>query len=407
MKRHEFDIEDMKEEFRNSIIALSKLLKKTPTQKEYKLYKAKTINDNKVIYIYGSWSEAVKDAGLKPNPSDKPPSNKIDRELLIKDFIDVSNKIGKVPSMSEYNENSEYSWSPFVSEYKSWVKACQFIVTKHGDHFEFDLTDYLLRLSKKPKPKKKIIRLDNEQKKEIIRKELTQIAKKNKKSPTQREYKQEKTFFTDSQVLYLYNKWSNALSDAGLELTPIRKPPRPNKIEKDDLINEFVRVSNLIGKIPTMHQLRANSKYSWRPYETTWGSWSNSVKYIIRNYNDNFKFNPEIETVKKKEKKRKKLDYDCPLIYEPTNESETVVLFGLLADKMGFQIKKVQVDFPDAIIVENGKEILVEFEFLSSNFIQHGHDPDFDGLCICWRKDVELENIKTISLEEFIRKEKK
>ena len=59
--------------------------------------------------------------------------------------------------------------------------------------------------------------------------------------------------------------------------------------------------------------------------------------------------------------------------------------------------------FPDAIVEFNGINYDVEFEYLSSNFIQHCHPVDFGGLCVCWRKDIEIPKVKTISLETLLR----
>jgi len=94
---------------------------------------------------------------------------------------------------------------------------------------------------------------------------------------------------------------------------------------------------------------------------------------------------------------------DCALVFEPSNEMETIILFGILADSLGYKILKVQTDFPDGLIEKDGVQIQVEFEFLSSNYLQHGHPLDFKGLCICWRNDCSLGKINILSLEEYVR----
>jgi hypothetical protein len=75
-----------------------------------------------------------------------------------------------------------------------------------------------------------------------------------------------------------------------------------------------------------------------------------------------------------------------------------------LADELGFKIKAIQAAFPDGILERNGQEIEVEFEYLSSNFLQHGHPLDRGCMCICWRKDVDLAGVEVLSLEEYLRK---
>ncbi len=78
-----------------------------------------------------------------------------------------------------------------------------------------------------------------------------------------------------------------------------------------------------------------------------------------------------------------------------------------IEDKKETIKKEIKSAFPDAILEKNGKEILVEFEFLSSNYIEHCHPDDKKYLCICWRKDIELKETSIFSLEEYIRNKNK
>ena len=235
---------------------------------------------------------------------------------------------------------------------------------------------------------------------------IKRIANKLHKTPTQKEYSlyREKNDFSLEQIMYRYGNWSSAIIATGLEPNPFQQPPRQPKITKEELIAEFIKVANEAGRIPAMDQFRIKSKYSWTPYKTKWGSWRNAVNYIIKNYSDKLTFSNISPKDKREKLKRKELRYKCPLVYEPMNECETIALFVCLAGELGFKIKKICSDFPDAILEKNGKEIYAEFEYLSSNYIQHCHPLNFKGICICWRKDSNIDNIKIISLEEHIRK---
>lgn len=240
----------------------------------------------------------------------------------------------------------------------------------------------------------------------LIAKSILRISKKLNKTPTQREYKvhKEDGELSFDQICYRFGRWSEALKYVGLKPNDFQNPPRHNIIDEKDLIDEFIRVANIENKIPALQFFRANAKYSWTPYKTKWGSWRNAVNYIVDNYSKRLNFEPVIKEINKQEVKRKKLGIDCAMIYEPINEYETVVLFGLLAKELGYKIIKIQSDFPDGVIEKDGSQINVEFEFLTSNYIQHGHPLDFNGICICWRKDCDLKNIEILSIEEFIRK---
>lgn len=247
---------------------------------------------------------------------------------------------------------------------------------------------------------------DIQDEQDSIRKSILRIAEELKKTPTQKEYKihRNKNELSLEQITYRFGRWSDAVNFAGLEPNDFQNPPRNNIITEQELIDEFIRVANIEKKIPGQQFFRANSKFSWTPYKTKWGSWKEAVVYISLKYPERFNFDIVVNDTKVKKEKRKLLGHDCALIYEPTNEYETVVLFGIFAKELGYKILKIQTDFPDGILEKCGQEILVEFEYLSSNYIQHGHPLDFDGICICWRKDCELTGIDIISLEEYIRK---
>jgi hypothetical protein len=82
-------------------------------------------------------------------------------------------------------------------------------------------------------------------------------------------------------------------------------------------------------------------------------------------------------------------------------------LFTLLAKELGIKILKVNAACSDGLIIRDGKEIRVEFEYVSSNYLQHAHPVLPDILCICWRKDVEIAGLEIIALEEYLRNKNK
>jgi len=78
------------------------------------------------------------------------------------------------------------------------------------------------------------------------------------------------------------------------------------------------------------------------------------------------------------------------MAYEPVNEMGVMVLFSMLAERLGFVIEAVQSGFPDCeakIEVEPGRwqHFRIEFEYESRGFRVHGHDPGQCDLIVCWR----------------------
>jgi hypothetical protein len=82
---------------------------------------------------------------------------------------------------------------------------------------------------------------------------------------------------------------------------------------------------------------------------------------------------------------------------------ETIVLFSLMASTLDYRIRAVRTEFPDAELEKDGKIVLAEFEYESSNYIQHGHDLNADCICICWRNNRDLGSIPVLALEDVLR----
>ena len=92
----------------------------------------------------------------------------------------------------------------------------------------------------------------------------------------------------------------------------------------------------------------------------------------------------------------------------PKNELGVVSLFGRYFDLLGFE-KIVSIDptYPDCTAIKNGKEVKIEFEYLSSRFLAHHtsyHNPEECDYVVCWKDDIDLKKPKTIALSEKLIK---
>jgi hypothetical protein len=79
-----------------------------------------------------------------------------------------------------------------------------------------------------------------------------------------------------------------------------------------------------------------------------------------------------------------------PMTNAPVNELGVMVLFGMVAAGLGLQVESVQGKFPDCIArrqVAPGKwqYLRIELEYESKNFKLHGHDPKGCDMIVCWR----------------------
>lgn len=77
-------------------------------------------------------------------------------------------------------------------------------------------------------------------------------------------------------------------------------------------------------------------------------------------------------------------------IYNPTNEQEAILNFVRREEVHKFEIINFWSSFPDARIRDTQEDIFyeVEFEYMLSSFIKHGHDPFRCNFVICWENDI-------------------
>jgi len=80
--------------------------------------------------------------------------------------------------------------------------------------------------------------------------------------------------------------------------------------------------------------------------------------------------------------------------HAPVNEQGVVLLFGMLADELGYIVEAVQNAFPDCeakrrISPTRWQRVRIEFEFESKNFRDHGYPTHDCDVNVCWRHNWE------------------
>jgi hypothetical protein len=93
-------------------------------------------------------------------------------------------------------------------------------------------------------------------------------------------------------------------------------------------------------------------------------------------------------------------------VYGPVNEMGVVGLFVKISEDLGFIIEEIRAAYPDCIArrkVDRGWErVSIEFEFKSSNFKVHGHDPAGCDLIVCWENDWVTCPVSVLSLKQYL-----
>jgi len=92
-------------------------------------------------------------------------------------------------------------------------------------------------------------------------------------------------------------------------------------------------------------------------------------------------------------------EYGAPMDFRglrhaPLNEQGVVYLFGMVSNELGFLVEAVHASFPDCEAKRcidrarnRWQRVRIEFEYRSSQFRDHGHDPEGCDLIVCWEHD--------------------
>ena len=97
--------------------------------------------------------------------------------------------------------------------------------------------------------------------------------------------------------------------------------------------------------------------------------------------------------------------------HAPVNEAGVVLLFGAMAERLGFCIEAARTAFPDCeakrrVGPGEWQTVRIEFEYESRNFQLHGHAVEGCDMIVCWRHNWPEcpEKLEVISLSDEIER---
>lgn len=265
--------------------------------------------------------------------------------------------------------------------------------------------------------------------------EFKRIAKElGKQSISRREFLSNSNV-SEWHILKIFGSYNDAVIAAGLK--PIPKAIRPSP---EEIFEEMFRVFNEEGHICSALEFGRKSKFSRDLPARVFGSWEKALlsfsEWMKTSGRDiqsiSFpldKKKPSIESAAKRDKRieiGKKDIQDIAyesigssrygsfinfrgLLHAPINEQGVVFLFGMVCFELGFVIEVVRSDFPDCEgkrRIDRKKDywerVRIEFEYRSSNFKEHEHNPSECDLIVCWEHDWEECPIEVIELKSVI-----
>jgi len=264
--------------------------------------------------------------------------------------------------------------------------------------------------------------------KEVIA-DIQRIAKeKNTDTMTQRLFKNNSNI-SMSKINNRFS-FSELVKRAGLKIDTSRR-----KKTDYELWEELLRVCNKLNKIPRRLQFNRNSTFADTIYVKRYSNWNNVLlnfkKWLKENKPSSKFINliPDQEKIKTPKITKTKTivskDFVWPsksdtfygppmnfrgLIYEPINEQGVIFLFAKISEEIGFNIEALRSGYPDCEgtrLIDKSKNkwgpVLIEFEYNSKSFLDHGHDPEKCDVIVCWTNDWPECPLEVIELKEIVK----
>jgi len=272
---------------------------------------------------FGSYAHALRACNLKKSGG----GWKITMEALFQDWAMVVRALGKLPSVTEYEQNSQYSQNPLVKRFGTWGQV------PHG------LKQYMEEQGTR------------EEWKDILEKieELDTAAREKERPRWNGLHEQTGLAIQEGTTDTLITQ--NRVMQIPVEQIPVTQSPGVNP-----------------GNGPARRRGATAGGFRFGP--PNGAGWRAKVLEDRPIYGA--LMNPS------------------PLAHGPTNELGVLFLFGTVAAQLGFVVTWIRSEFPDCeamILVgpEKWQRIRIEFEYESRNFLKHMHDAKECDLIVCWK----------------------
>jgi len=235
---------------------------------------------------------------------------------------------------------------------------------------------------------------------------------------------------SEYEYLKFFNTWNEAVTAAGLESQDFAKP-----YQKENLFQNLREVFEKSEGLCSRTKFNKISSVSHDSYRRHFGSWQEALINFKKWLEDNKYDYPWItelpdslpdEIIEETQEKSEEADFKKQwkatsgnkygsflnfrgLQHAPINEQGVIFLFGMVCLELGFIVEAVQSGFPDCEAkrrIDSKKDhwerVRIEFEYRSSNFREHGHNPTKCDLIVCWEHDWKDCPIEVIELKKVL-----
>lgn len=275
-------------------------------------------------------------------------------------------------------------------------------------------------------------------KKAMSREEMTQIVKdlaaKLGRVPTMIDLERMRGI-NKNEVRKTLGTYREFVESCGIE----GRRARGQKVSTHELFLDWAGVVRKMGKIPTITEYQLQGNYTYRPLFRCWGSWSHipaGMLDYIRNESLTGAWG-DVEGVicSYLEEQGRSLAatvtdgatnrlvtrhrdvtgspiygrplFPHPMIHAPINENGVILLFGMVAARLGYAVGRVKAEFPDCdgfreLAPNKWQPLRIEFEYESRNYLIHKHPLLGCDLIVCWKHNWPECPIEVLELEKVV-----
>ena len=202
---------------------------------------------------FGSWNNALKEAGLElSNRSDIPKSE------LLAELKRLNEKLGRTPTVEDMWEKGRFGSATYGTAFGSWNDAIR--EADLGVNVRSDI------------PEKELLS------------EIQSLGDNLGRTPEQREMDRHGQF-DSTTYMSRFGSWNKALKRAGFE--PVRRTDIPDS----DLIEEIHSLADTLNRPPTRDEMEHQGRFSSSIYPRRFGTWTDAL--IKAGYEPHKALNPD------------------------------------------------------------------------------------------------------------------
>lgn len=229
------------EELLKEINRLTDELGHPPTITEFRKYGEYSVTT--YYSRFGSWKEAIKEAGYEP----RQPESKIPEEDLLNELQTLAEELGEPPSAAQMNENGKYWASTYRDRFGSWNEAVEMADLEPTAESTKIATAELLA-------------------------EIQRLTDTLGEPPTFQEMEKQGEY-TANVYVSRFGSWNEAIEAAGFEPTT-----KGSSLTDTELLKELQRLADELGKQPSSREMDEHGRYGTATYQRHFGSWSNALE---------------------------------------------------------------------------------------------------------------------------------